>query len=426
MYYDESRDNGTPLQENDTWIGLVAAGYDQGPWSARLWGSRQELRQSFSAVASDRETERLVRRQRVPADALGASGQWSGTVGRRHHLVAGVEGRLVRGTTHETGYFGGGPSSELEAGGEQLSGGAFLEDRVQVHPRWLLTATGRFDAWSQRDGRTSLTRLSDPGNPVESAFPSRTETAFSPRLGALFRASDSLSFSGAGYGAFRGPTLNELYRGFRVGSTVTLANPALTAERLWGGEVGALFSRGPLAFRLTAFDAEVRDAVANVTLEVTENLVTRQRQNVGRVRSTGLEIEGEARLGARTSITGGYTLIDSRVTSFAADPSLEGRALPHIPRHQAVLQARYDSDWRLGLQARWIGEAWEDDRNTLVLDSAFIFDLLVSRRIGDRLELFAAGENLLDAAVVVGRTPVRKLGAPRTIRAGVRFRTGSP
>ena len=31
----------------------------------------------------------------------------------------------------------------------------------------------------------------------------------------------------------------------------------------------------------------------------------------------------------------------------------------------------------------------------------------------------------LDADVVVGRTPVRKLGAPRIIRGGLRFRTGS-
>jgi outer membrane receptor protein involved in Fe transport len=83
---------------------------------------------------------------------------------------------------------------------------------------------------------------------------------------------------------------------------------------------------------------------------------------------------------------------------------------------------RYESDWRLGLQARWIGEAWEDDRNTLVLDSAFLLDLLVARRLTGRLELFAAAENLLDAEVVVGRTPVRKIGAPRTLRAGVRFR----
>jgi outer membrane receptor protein involved in Fe transport len=425
MYYDEARDNGTPLQRNATWIGLGAAGYDRGPWSLRLWGSTQELEQSFTAVFSDRDGERLVRTQRVPADAFGLAGQWAKPLGERHHFVAGLEARHVSGTTRETGFFGGEATSRLEAGGTQRSAGAFVEDRFQVHPRLLLTGAARVDVWAQRDGRSTLTPLVQDRSSSESVFPDRSESAFSPRLGLLFRATPSLSFTGSAYGAFRGPTLNELYRGFRVGSVVTLANPDLTAERLWGGEVGALLARGPLSVRVSGFDAVIRDSVANVTLETTSSLITRQRQNVARMRSTGLELEGEARLGRRGVLSAGYTLIDSRFTSFPPDPSLEGRALPHVPRHQAVLQARYESAWRLGLQARWIGEAWENDRNTLVLDSAFVLDLFVSRRISSRLEAFAAAENLLDASVVVGRTPVQKLGAPRVIRAGVRFRTTS-
>jgi outer membrane receptor protein involved in Fe transport len=425
MYYDEARENGTPLQENQTWIGLVAAGYDRGPWSLRVWGSRQQLEQAFSAVSSDRETERLTRRQRVPADAFGLAGQWARALGSRHHVVAGLEARHVSGTTHETGFFGGAPTSQLEAGGTQQGAGLFVEDRLQAHPQLLLSAGARIDVWAQRDGRSVRTPLAPGGNLLESAYPDRTESAFSPRLGLLFRASPAVSLTGSAYGAFRGPTLNELYRGFRVGSVITLANPALTAERLWGGEVGALFARGPLAFRVTGFTAQVRDAVANVTLESTSALVTRQRRNLARVRSSGVEIEGEARLGGRGVVSAGYTLIDSHVGSFPPDPSLVGRHLPHVPRHQAVLQARYESTWRLGLQARWVGEVWEDDRNTLLLDSAVVLDLLVAREVAGGLELFAAAENLLDADVVVGRTPVRKLGAPRTFRAGMRFRTGS-
>ena len=42
----------------------------------------------------------------------------------------------------------------------------------------------------------------------------------------------------AAYRAFRLPTLNEYYRPFRVGSTVTEANPALKLETLDGAEIG--------------------------------------------------------------------------------------------------------------------------------------------------------------------------------------------
>jgi outer membrane receptor protein involved in Fe transport len=107
--------------------------------------------------------------------------------------------------------------------------------------------------------------------------------------------------------------------------------------------------------------------------------------------------------------------------------------VPQVPRHQVTFQARYaaparsgavasESRWRLGLQVRWTGAAWEDDRNRLPLDPALQVDLLVGRAIGPSLEVFAAAENLLDAEFVVARTPVPSLGAPRLLRAGLRLR----
>lgn len=423
-WYDEARENGTVLQVNDTRIGLVAAGLERGRFAARAWASDQELDQSFTAVAPDRTRETLTRVQRVPAGAQGTSAQWSDTLGTRHRLAAGVEARRVSGTTHETGYSGGAPVSRLEAGGEERRIAAWVEDVMEAHPRLVATASARLDAWQHRDGRSRLTALD--GAPLsEELHADRSEVALSPRAGLLFRASSSFSLAASGYGSFRGPTLNELYRSFRVGNVVTLANSALGAERLWGGEMGVRWSSGPLALRVTAFGAEVRDPVANVTLEVTPELVTRRRQNLGRLRSRGVEAEAEARLGRRAVVTAGYALLDARVASFPADPSLEGRRLPQVPRHQAVVQARYESAWRLGLQVRWTGAAFDDDRNELVLDPALVVDAFAGRSLSGGLEAFVAAENLLDARVVAGRTPVPMLGAPRLVRAGLRLRLGA-
>ena len=82
QYYDEDRKNGTPLQTNDTRIGLGALGVDfgsaeHGRTTIRAWGSSQLYHQSFSAIATDRSREDLTRLQRVPADALGVSAQWT-------------------------------------------------------------------------------------------------------------------------------------------------------------------------------------------------------------------------------------------------------------------------------------------------------------------------------------------------------------
>ncbi len=422
--YDEARENGTPLQTNDTRIGLLALGLDwSGPGggraSLRAWGQDQLFHQAFSAVAADRSREELTRTQVVPAAALGVSAQWTKALGTRHRLLVGADARRVSGTTEETAYLRGAPASTLEAGGDETGGGLFLQDQLQAHPRLLLSASLRLDAWSLSDGR-SLTTPIATGAPVATLHPDRDEQAWSPRLGLLFRARPALALTASGYGAFRAPTLNELYRSFRVGDTVTLANPALEPERLRGAEAGVLVTRGRHTLRLTAFSAEVRDAVANVTLSSAPGLVTRERQNVGRARSRGLEAEADLRLGARAFVTAGYALTDARVASFPAEPSLEGKRLPQVPRHQATLQARYESRLRLGLPARVTSAAWEDDRNELELDAAAQLDLFAGFALTRSVLLFAAAENVTDAEIVAGRTPVPTLAAPRQLRAGIR------
>ena len=422
--FGERRENGTPLQTNETRLVAGALGADGGgasPWSARAWGQGQVYEQAFSAIAADRSREDLTRRQRVPASAFGASAQRARSLGSRHRLLAGVEASIVDGTTEETVFVRGAATSLVEAGGAARSAAAFVQDLFQAAPRLLLTASARADGWWLRGGRTHTTPLAG-GASSETTFADRGASAASPRLGALFRASGSVSLVASAYGAFRAPTLNELYRSFRLGDTLTLANAELGPERLWGGEIGARVARGPAALRVTAFDSTVRDAVANVTVASVPGLVTRQRRNVARVRARGVEAEGEWSPAPRVALSAGYVFTDSRVASFPGEPALEGRRVAQVPRHQATFQARYDGAFRLSLQARWTGQAWDDDRNTLSLDPAWQVDARAGRRLGRGLEAFVAGENLLDAEIVTGRSPVASLAPPRTLRAGVRLR----
>jgi outer membrane receptor protein involved in Fe transport len=94
-----------------------------------------------------------------------------------------------------------------------------------------------------------------------------------------------------------------------------------------------------------------------------------------------------------------------------------------VPEHQASLQLRFfDSEiGTLGLQARWTGDQFDDDRNQLPLESFATLDALLSRPVGRGLEVFVAAENLLNEGYEIGRTPVRTLGPSRSVRVGVRF-----
>ena len=112
---------------------------------------------------------------------------------------------------------------------------------------------------------------------------------------------------------FRAPTLNELYRQFRVGTVLTLANNQLGPERLVGGEAGvSVVPVRNLTWRATWFDNRVKDPVSNVTLTTVGANVTQQRQNLGRTRIPGVQTDVEYRLGARLALSAAATCTTAR------------------------------------------------------------------------------------------------------------------
>jgi outer membrane receptor protein involved in Fe transport len=426
----ESRQNGTALQTNATRFRQLAAGGDwqsdgTGVFSLRAYGGPQTYDQSFSAIALDRASESLTRLQRVPAQQAGAFGQWSRTLGALQTLVAGFDAREVRGTSEELGFAGGQPSIAQSSGGRQRTAGLFGEDIIRVTPRWIVQAGLRYDHWSNSRGFLDSRSLAAPGSVQATRFPLRDEQALSPRLAVLHRLTENVTFSASAYRAFRAPTLNELYRSFRVGNVLTLANPALEAERLTGGEIGAraaAFDRKLMA-RANFFWSELSQPVANVTLDVQPSLITRQRQNLGRTRSRGMELDFAAQVSDSVTLSGGYQFAAATVRRFPADSSLEGLLIPHVPRHAMAFQARYAGrGWVVAaLQARYSGVEFDDDQNRLTLRRYFQLDALASRSLGHGVEAFAAAENLLNQRFDVGRTPVLTLGPPVLVRAGLRF-----
>jgi outer membrane receptor protein involved in Fe transport len=412
-HFDESRHNGTQLQTNDTAIRQLAAGAEVpligGALGMRGYFTDQSYAQTFSAIAADRNSERLTVDQRVPSRGWGGSVQWSRAVGMHHALLVGGEGGDTSGRSDETSFAVTGARSFGSTGGVQRTAAFFAEDLIAATPRLAITAGLRFDSWRNFDGfRNAL------------SLPARRDTAWSPRLSLLYRAGDVLSLTASAYRAFRAPVLNELYRSFRVGNVLTQANEALGPERLSAVEAGArLESRQHRAsLRATLFSMTTSDTIANVTLSSTPALITRQRQNLGGSRSRGAELEGELRPAPAWRLSAGYLLSDAVVTS----GSLAGKQLPQVPRNQGTLQATWSpSRSKVGLQTRWSGRQYDDDLNQLPLRSYFAADLFASRVLTQRLAFTVAAENLFDRRIETAATPVITLATPRTIRIGFRY-----
>ena len=432
--FGDSGKNGTPLQQNNTTIAELDLGADwssteMGSFSARLYGSRELYHQTFSSVAANRDSESLTDVQRSPSQQIGFVGTWSRLFAEKHRIAAGVEAQGVRGHSQDTNYHLGTETAIVDAGGRQHNFGFFAQDAFLFAKSWLLTFGGRVDTWSNNVGYQNRTPL-PTGTPTDTTFPNRTETAFSPRVSLLKNLAHGTALNASVYRGFRAPTLNELYRNFRVGNVLTLANPALTGEHLTGGEAGVsqLLWANRLTVRGNFFWSDIAEPVANVTLINTPALITRQKENLGVTQARGFELSGQIRVTEKLQVSAAYLFVNSIVLEYSPapttppTPSIVGNFLPQVPQNQFSVQGSYASrDWTFGVQGRFLGNQFDDDQNLLPLGRAFSLDAQISRRLGRGTSLFVAAENLTNDRFYIAATPVYNVGPPVFVRGGVRF-----
>jgi len=86
--------------------------------------------------------------------------------------------------------------------------------------------------------RTSATKLT-----TTIAFPDRDVSSVSPQVSMLYHFSNEFSFYTNLSKSFRAPTLNELYRSFRVGNVLTQSNEKSASRAGNNFEAGVSFSQ---------------------------------------------------------------------------------------------------------------------------------------------------------------------------------------
>jgi outer membrane receptor protein involved in Fe transport len=430
-YFGESRTNGTPAQINRTHIRQYILGGNfnlpnyvsvvQSPkFDWRFYGGTQVYDQTFSAVSADRNSENLNRVQRVPAQNIGFSANFSAVVFENQTVVVGFESREVRGASDEIGIANNRPTSLSGSGGRERTFGVFVQDFARIGSKLVLSASARYDSW-RNFAASSVTRTIATNQTSVVRFADRDETAFSPQISALYQITPEVSVFALASKSFRAPTLNELSRGFRVGSVVTQSNENLLAERAVNYEAGASYAKNRFYLRGNFFTSNISNPVSNVTLTTTPNLITRQRRNVGKIRARGAEIEAETRIKS-FRFSAGYLFSDSRVAEFPANRALENLRVPQTARHQFTFQTNYTiKDWNFAVQSRASSAQFDDDLNTFRLEPYFQADAFVSKRFGENLQIFTGIENVFNSRYSVGRTPLRTVSSPINMRIGVRW-----
>jgi len=232
----------------------------------------------------------------------------------------------------------------------------------------------------------------------------------------------------AAYAGFRAPTLNELYRPFRVGNVVTNADALLVPEKLDGVEAGWGGTTDAVQWNITGFWNQLHDAVENATVALSNcppgTGTCQQRKNVGDIHALGLEADATETLTPALSLREAVAWTDARVRPGPAAPQLSGKRPAQAPGATitagAVWQPRTDVSFDADL--RWVSAQYEDDINTIKLGSALTFNVRASWTFREGLSIYGKVDNLLDAKVATGNTTgVINIGAPRIFEIGLSF-----
>jgi outer membrane cobalamin receptor len=388
----EERHNGTLLTHNSTGLGTVGARYSHS-WandqvSFLAFHTQEQFHSTYSSVAPDRDSERLTSRQTVPIQDLGGALYW------QHHgqnqrmtwnTVAGADVDDTHAISRDYSYA---TQVLTPAGGTLLEHGLFGQADVRM---------GRLTAFAG----------------IRHQFTGQHgETFVSPNGGVAIGAGQ-FRVRASGYKSFRAPTLNELYRNFRVGNVLTLANAALIPESLVGVEAGVDWTHEGTQVSFTLFRDDLENLVDNATLRITPALILRQRSNFPGGLSRGIETNLLHRW-THWSAQAGYLFADARLAT--------GQRIPQVPKQQGTAQLAYKAKSTLvSLGIRAFGLQFDDDLNRFKLPGYAALQFAAEQHLTNSLSAVIAIENLLDRTYLVALTPLPNTGQPRLWRVGLRW-----
>lgn len=437
--FTDSRERGTAFSRNtsegvDGAVRLVGRG--RWGWQALAYVQTRNFTSDFAAVNATRTSvTQSLAQYATPATGIGGRLEIAPPLGDGITLRLGADTRHLAGKTMELfTYVNAAPTRQREAGGRTSNSGVFADASIEAG---IVTATlaARVDWWTIKDGRLLETTIATNAPFTTLLFADRKGEEFTGRAGLAVKASEAITLRGAAYRGWRLPTLNELYRPFRVGPDATAANALLRPERVTGADLGVTLkpARG-VEIGVTGFWNRMDDTIANVTQGtgpgtfpgvgfVAAGGFYRQRQNLDALEVWGWEVDARARRGP-FGLSASWSHVDPVIKASGTAAPLNSLAPAQTPRDQFSGTIDYSGSlFTASATLRHIASQFEDDQNSRSLKSATMVDALLMVPVVKGVAIEGRVENLFDAEVqaALSGTGVVERALPRTIWVGARL-----
>lgn len=234
--------------------------------------------------------KQFIDTERVFVDRIGNNTQIDISMGDDHYVLGGVE--------LQTDYIDGRPDTVLYGIHRAFNIGAFVQDQWTPDDRWTITGGIRWDHYN-----------------ITGTF---MESNISPKIAAVFKATERISVRTLIARAFRNPSIAERYTKFEQGGGLSFRpNPNLRAEKLTlSAEVGTKITVTPkLRFDAAVFYNHYKDLISYQQRSVPGEELLFEVINLNKAIMQGFEISGDFMATANLSFHGGYTYLDARDAS---------------------------------------------------------------------------------------------------------------
>lgn len=280
------------------------------------------------------------------------------------------------------------PVRRVQAKGKQNSFGIYFQDGLKLYEKFIVTIGGRWDYWKSYDGYL----YDDALSPKQTYYKDKSLNTFSPKIGLVYHLTEDTTLRSSVGKSFRTPTLYDLYRTWRYGTTTYQANPNLKPGKAYSYEIGLDQKLWDVLLgRFTVYYNDVSDLIYSV------GGTTKEKQNVGKVQIYGTEAELRYNPLKWLSIFTNYTFNSSRIRKHS-DSTLKGRYLTYTPKSKYSFGCNFKNPKFLDLEVvgRYIGHVFHNDANTQKVKQHLIWDITLSRNITDHFELLFKIENVAD------------------------------
>lgn len=247
--------------------------------------------------------------------------------------------------------------------GDSTITSVFAQDQISAADALTVYLGGRLDHWVTKG---------DNFNAVTTIYPTRSVSAFSPKLSVVYLSSEAATLRASLGKSFRAPANQDLYTSSTSRSRTTTGDPNLQPERGTTWEAGGEF-RYTENTKVTAtyYETQLTNLiyVIQVTTVVPPLISQSQRINAGKARIRGIELGTASNLTSWLALDANYAFIDSVMLENAADPLSVGKRLTDSPRNIAGigLTAKQGS-WSGNLSARYVSHIFWTAQNTDVVE----------------------------------------------------------